>query len=245
MTPTQSFKTPKNWMTPLFDNDATWILNTEVPLTLWGEAAGSPLLASHLRIQLAQAGWVRAFVLHKNPEARNFMERIVRLQPQAHVAARDFLMAADSESSRFAGAFLLLRTRGMAPRLYAGSDRVSHLEKPQRSGSGFWGPPAACASIDFAEFLTPAQRLQGGSECKQIAAAVPCGSSYLAAEAVLWARKHGDDPRTPEALYLAIQATRRGCKDGRTGELSHQAFILLKQRYPSSEWGLRTKYWYK
>ena len=60
-----------------------------------------------------------------------------------------------------------------------------------------------------------------------------------------WAQKHPDDPRLPEALHRAVQASRYRCTDADTGKYSKQAFNLLHRKYPKSSWTARTKYWYK
>jgi hypothetical protein len=54
-----------------------------------------------------------------------------------------------------------------------------------------------------------------------------------------------DDPRAPEALHLAVRATRYGCKDEKTGSFSKQAYDALHKKYPKSTWAQKTKYWYK
>ena len=63
--------------------------------------------------------------------------------------------------------------------------------------------------------------------------------------AVEWAEKNPADKRAPEALHLAVKATRYGCTDKETGRWSKAAFDLLHQRYPNSGWAKETKYWFK
>ena len=94
-------------------------------------------------------------------------------------------------------------------------------------------------------FLTPDQRSAAETEWKQIRAAEPWGATYLARQTLDWARKHPDDPRLPEALHRAVQASRYRCTDADTGKYSQQAFDLLHRKYPKSSWTARTKYWYK
>ena len=48
----------------------------------------------------------------------------------------------------------------------------------------------------------------------------------------------------PEALHLAVRATRYGCTDDETSQWSSKAFQLLRRRYPKSEWAAKTKYHY-
>ena len=68
--------------------------------------------------------------------------------------------------------------------------------------------------------------------------------NYLCTEAIAWARSHPQDPRVPEALHLAVEATHYGPSDESSRPYSKQAFDLLHRRYPDSEWTKKTKYWY-
>jgi hypothetical protein len=230
---------------PMFDQDATALFNRRIPLSLWLDAAGNSLLPRHLQLQIAQAGWVRAVLLERHADGGKFMQRMIELQPRWADAARDYLTAKDADAARFAAAFLLLRMPAVSAGVGAGRSQISELSKPNRSGAVRWGASGSEGErlLPAAEFLTPAQRQQGEEEQKQIGA-VSCGATYLAAEVLRWARAHREDARVPEALYLVVQATRRGCRTERTGEYSRQAFVLLKQRYAGSEWAQKTKYWY-
>jgi hypothetical protein len=62
---------------------------------------------------------------------------------------------------------------------------------------------------------------------------------------IQWATKDPDDPRLPEALHLAVNATRYGCGDKDTGRWSKAAFDLLHRKYPNTTWAKKTKYWFK
>jgi len=54
-----------------------------------------------------------------------------------------------------------------------------------------------------------------------------------------------DDQRLAEALHLVVRATRYGCSDDGTAQISKQAFDVLHARYPNSSWAKQTPYWYK
>ena len=69
-----------------------------------------------------------------------------------------------------------------------------------------------------------------------------CAPNYLAQQVIDWAKGHPDDKRVPEALHLAVRATRYGCTNKLTTNHSKKAFDLLHQRYPKSEWARKTKY---
>jgi hypothetical protein len=68
--------------------------------------------------------------------------------------------------------------------------------------------------------------------------------NYLTSEVLAYAKQHPDDSRVPQALHLAVRATRYGCTSPDTTHLSEAAFKLLHERYPKSEWAEKTKYHY-
>jgi hypothetical protein len=74
--------------------------------------------------------------------------------------------------------------------------------------------------------------------------ALSAAPNWLANQTVEFARAHPDDPRVPQALSLAVRATRYGCTNAQTGTASKQAFDLLHRKYPNSEWARKTKFWY-
>jgi hypothetical protein len=82
---------------------------------------------------------------------------------------------------------------------------------------------------------------------RELAALAGRGSAPtdLAREAVAFARRAPADPRAPEALHLAVRATRYGCVDDETGRFSKAAFDLLHRRYGRTDWARRTPYWFR
>jgi hypothetical protein len=59
-----------------------------------------------------------------------------------------------------------------------------------------------------------------------------------------WAEAHRDDPRIPEALHLAVNASHFGRDTAGTSPYSKKAFQLLHRNYPRSPWTAQTKYYY-
>ena len=94
------------------------------------------------------------------------------------------------------------------------------------------------------EFLSPQQASAAQYELQRLASLGPA-PNYLSQQVTAWAQKAPSDPRLPEALHLAVKATRYGCADADTGKFSKAAFDLLHERYPKSPWAQKTKYWYK
>jgi hypothetical protein len=95
-------------------------------------------------------------------------------------------------------------------------------------------------SAGFPAFLSAAEKQRAATEWRELYA-LGTASRYLPRVVIDWGKKHPNDPRVPEALYLAIRAMRYGSSN----ELSHEAFLLLQQNYPKSEWARKTPFWFK
>lgn len=95
-------------------------------------------------------------------------------------------------------------------------------------------------SAGFPAFLSAAEKQRAATEWRELYA-LGTASRYLPRVVIDWGKKHPNDPRVPEALYLAIRAMRYGSSN----ELSHEAFLLLHQNYPKSEWARKTPFWFK
>ncbi len=91
----------------------------------------------------------------------------------------------------------------------------------------------------------------GGAE---LAAVRATGSSTqrMTEDAVAWGknsnwleRETGGDKYLPEALHLAVRATRYACRrPADNGPRSRAAFAMLHERYPESVWAAQTPYWF-
>lgn len=249
-----------------FDVDAARILNEQTPVELWMDAALRETLPEPMRREVASAGWVRAAVLGDEKTARLLAPILQNLRPELKPLLKSYLDAGDVRARRFAAVFLMLRNPGMRPFVQVGFGRETPVDKIDEFRDNWWcsfapgtdnsepgyyrdasimGEPLRELYRDGApkaEFLRPDQQARGVREWSQLAtlAAAP---EYLAAQTIDWAKSNPDDPRAPEALHLAVRATRYGCSEERS-PYSRQAFELLHKRYPNSEWARKTKFWY-
>lgn len=236
---------------PLFDTDAAGFLNRRIPLRRWLEASNSPLLSPHLQLQVAQSGWFRAVLLERHDLGRQFMQRIVALQPQAARVAGEYLSAKDPEAARFTAVFLMLRAPFLTPFVPPGAVSLSDLTRlAGRTVHSEWGFsdycwPRPASNAPEPAFLSAAEREEAEGEWEQLENDAPAGADWLAWAVLERARSHADDARVPQALHLAVRGTRLGCKTKDTGKYSREAFDLLHRRYPKSEWAAKTRYWYK
>lgn len=251
---------------PGFDVDAARILNEQTPVGLWLDAVQKETLPQSMRREVASAGWVRAVLLGDEKTARTLAPILQKLRPEMAPLLKSYSDDGDARARTFAAVFLMLRNPGMRPYVQVGFGRETPIYKIDEFRDNWWcsfatrsdnslpgyyrdasimGEPLRELYQDGAPkaaFLSPDQQARGAREWSQLAtlAAAP---EYLAAETIDWAKSNADDPRTPEALHLAVRATRYGCSEQRT-PYSRQAFELLHKRYPNSEWARKTKYWY-
>lgn len=202
----------------LLDADSQQILD-RIPVTLLKQAAQSQLLSAKVREQLERVVWTRSVLLQSAPSFDDIYE--------------------------------LLKSPGLHFRVDDGFGRYTDdtaTIDPFRSN--WWWPVRSAVnaqqplSPSMPSFLSPADVEQGKREWDRLNA-TPTAPNWLSAQALLWAGKMPNDPRIPEALHLAVRATRYGVRDKDTGNLSKRAFDLLHRRYPDSSWAAQTKYWFK
>jgi hypothetical protein len=243
---------------PALDLDFTTPMNRAVPLSDWTRAAQAAALPRSRQEDIAQAGWVRAVLLGDAATARTLGARLRDLRQPAAAAMTDYLAHPDS----FTAAFWMLRLPGLSPILRSGVGRQSELNKIDSFRDNWWRidtipgqletdrnheplhdlyPPG---EIGPREFLPATDRSAGEAQYKRLTASAATGVNYLCGIAIEFAKSHPQDPRVPEALHLAVRATRYGITDDASHAFSKQAFEILHRRYPNSEWAKNTKYYY-
>jgi hypothetical protein len=252
---------------PIFDADASTILNEHVPLSLLKDAVTNASLPVTLRTGIAMAGWVRAVLLDNDVLAREFAPLVQTLAPELKQLFTGYLGAPDKDARKFEAVYLMLKNPGFRPFIETGFGRLAPVAKLDdlrdnwwcsfgtkgedyqnnyyRSRSQFSTPLTMLygTSKPDASFLADADRTEAGNEWKGLAE-LPAAPTYLSEQAVNYLKTHATDPRTPETLALAVRSTRYGCGDAGTSKQSQAAFRLLHSRYPNSDWAKKTKYYY-
>jgi hypothetical protein len=237
-----------------FDHDVTDALNQRVPLALWADGSASRFVPASLQADIAQAGWVRAILLDRTEDAVALARRTAVLRPELAAGLQAYAAEKSPEAARFAAVLLMLRTPGLHPVVRPGFGRETKVDKLDEFRDNWWQltspqPPDYRVTVPAqappsADFLPGPQRAEGQKEWESLLANAATGANYLCAQTLAWARKHPDDPRVPEALHRAVDATHYSATDSATTNYSRQAFQLLHTRYPKSPWTGKTKYWY-
>ena len=244
----------------LFDQDAANVFNKVMPVSVISDAARSRTLAPNLRRDVAQAAFVRAALIDDRETALQAAALLQEMHPELKESLAAYQMAATPDARRFAAAYLSLKFPGLRPHVSYGVGRTSPMNEIDSYRDNWWcaEPPSSRSGAPSEgegegeskaqpvvppQFLKPSQSLAS----KQYASLQALGAApnYFCRIAVEWAEKNPSDKRAPEALHLAVKATRYGCTDKETGRWSKAAFDLLHQRYPNSAWAKETKYWFK
>jgi len=252
-----------------FDFDAASTLTEAVPLATLASAAQNEVLPEPLRRNVAQAAWVKAFLLNRRDLALQLVPTMKDFFPQRTPELDAYVAAASEDQQRFAGAFSILKSPGWHPYVEQGAGRETtdfakidnyknnwwcSWQKPKNEewteynyyrAQGLSAPLGILYPDGFVEtpaFLGKDSRDQAAKEWQQIEAT---GTSIEAlAEPVLtWAKSHSDDARVPEALHYVVRAYRYGC-DEPSRNFSKIAFKILHDRYPKSEWTKNTPLWF-
>lgn len=218
---------------------------------------------------MALAAWVRAAVLDDAESGKKLAPVVASLTPALQHDFDGYLAADSNEARKFAAVFLLLHFPGTRPYVGPGVSRLTPLEQIDSYRDNWWCSFAEPGELDAPNFLrfNKIPGITAGNDFGRLAAAVPldfldqgqqktaekewqrltdlgAAPNYFTRLVVGWAQKHQDDQRVPEALALAVRATRYGCTDEQSSGLSKQAFQLLHRRYPDSSWAKKTPYWY-
>ena len=241
-----------------FDSDATNVFNKLMPVAVFDEAAGSPVLPPNLRRDVTQAAFMRAALLDRSTTANQAAAKLGDVYPEMRELLTAYQRAATPDARRFAAAYIALRFPGLRPFVTAGIGRTTDVGEVDSYRDNWWceAPPGMFGGVPDTEttegtkvqslppeFLkarqTEAQKEFGALH------ALGAAPNYLAQTVINWVSKNPADRRNAEALHLAVKSTRYGCTDKDTGRWSKAAFDLLHRKYPNTSWAKETKYWFK
>ncbi len=250
------FQQERAWLSrDMFDVDAVRAMNAHMPLAILKQIALHPKLPDYLKRRVVMSVWTRALLLEDDQTVQEFAPHLAHYLPELSPFVSQ-LQKADSKPARFfEGIWLLLKNPAMRPVVMKGQGRMTAFNEIDSMRDNWWcdadfsGPVfnemgEAVADLPIPGFLTPQDIATAATENAKIAA-LQGGANYLANQTVEWAKFNAKDKRLPEALHLAVKATRYGCQNCTTGKASKAAFDVLGKQFKSSEWKKKTPYWFE
>lgn len=155
-------------------------------------------------------------------------------------AVVQFLGASSQEERRFIAVYMILMSDSQIMlRLPGGLSQEEPWEDAARSTEAhrLALPPITPS------WLTSDQAAAAEAEQRKLKEWGASATLYCR-ETLAWASSHPDDPRNPEALSLALGATKNGGHDDNSKKYCSAAMAFLHKRYPGNHWSKSTKYWY-
>jgi hypothetical protein len=190
---------------------------------------------------------------------------LASLAPEMKPLLDEYMAATNADNRKAIALYTILKFPGTRPFVDSGVGRFTPLNERDSLRDNWWcerasttynseeeqedagkatnNAPSKVETMQL-DFLSAAQKDVGKKE-RAAMLALGTGPNYLAREAVDWANRMPANPRVPEALHLAVMATRYSCVDKDTGPLSKAAWQLLHNRYKNSAWAKKTPYWFK
>jgi hypothetical protein len=230
-------------------------LNDHVPLQLLVDAIVQGVFTQNLASEIALAAWVKAVLLNQDFAAGQLAEKLQLLIPELREEFWLYNTISDLQARHFQAIYMMMKNPGMSPYLrlnYGRSDRIGEMDNVR---DNWWGeyyisnydntPALDGLRLDRhpEEFLSEEQQQEAEKEWKLLGDHKPAFSVFTS-EAVKWAKVHPNDPRSPEALYLAIRTSRYSAAVTSDSLNAKSAFILLHKKYPGSSWAKKAPYWF-
>jgi hypothetical protein len=256
-----SIKIDEKYFTPY----SAKIFQKRLPLPLLVESAQSGDLSKLLRRDVARSTWTRAVLLDDLKAATDLQATLQELDPPLWKTMEAFRTASDDAAKKFAGIFIILQNPGLKPVAREGSPRSATLGDIDNYrdnwwcsglyGGANWGDRSADPNVTsqvaaqddvlfpFPPWVSAGQKTAAQSQWQTLNA-IGFAPNYLTKQVLDRAKAEPQDPRVPQALYLAVRATHYGCGNTETTPLSKAAFEVLHKKYAESEWAAKTKYYY-
>jgi hypothetical protein len=234
-----------------FAESPTDILNWHFPVALLLQASRDPVLPDYLRRSIAMTVWTRSVLIKKEVIAHEAGMEIVQLFPELSTMMKDYLAAETSEQRSNEALFIILKYPNLSPWVAAGIPEFSTAEKSNYSFETSWWcqpsdteyrldgteVPKVISSPGFLDTRTLASAKEERTELVAIGDA----KTFLGKRVLAWAARYPNDPRIPEAAYIAAQANQSykyGCGGNweQDEETRTALETLLREKYPNSPW---------
>jgi hypothetical protein len=248
------FKQERQWLARnMFDIDAVRAFNLQTPLLILKKVALHSELPDYLKPSVLMSVWTRAILLNDDKTAIEFAPYIEKYIPQLAPFIKRYSQADTEKNRHYEAVWLMLNNPAMRPLVDKAQGRLTEMNKIDDFQDNWWCDNSFDYSFyneqgeqvtDFAapSFLNKTDIEQAKKENAQMAQ-LKGAANFLISQTLQWAKHNPNDARLPEALHLAIRATRYGCGSC-VGKESKAAFELLNSRFNNSAWQKKTRYWF-
>lgn len=234
----------------IFDDATVDILNWHFPMETLRQAARDPALPDYQRRQLVLAIWTRAILLREDEVASAIAPDVIEFAPEMKAAFKSYLEARTRSEKEHAALFILLQFPSLSPLITGGLPEFTTAEESSYYfESSWWCTPEQTEynrdgdevpkAVSKPTFLT-AEELEAARKERAALIAIGDGNRHLGKRVIQWAEDSPDDPRLPEALFIAAKANesyKYGCQSWANDQDTLVTIMkILEERYPNSPW---------
>lgn len=233
----------------LFDEKTADILDRHLSLQLLQQAARDSQISSYLRSRLVMLVWTRAILLGNHEIAIQMAPEAIKAAPEFATPLTDYLRAKSADERKHAALYVLLKFPNLTPFLSGSLPEFSLAEDSDYYlGSAWWCEPSETEYRDGNEvpkvvhaprFLDPNQVETAKREFTALSK-IGDAKSFLGKQVLEWAKSSPEDPRIPEALFIAAKANeiyKYGCQGWMNDkETLDELSNVLHEQYPNSPW---------
>ena len=233
-----------------FDEATLDILNWHFPLVVLEQAARNSTLPDYLRRRFVLAVWTRAVLLGNQEIAGRIAPEVIKVAPEMQPVFMSYLNAQTAKDKEHAALFVLLKFPSLSPLLAGGIPELTTAEKTDYYfETSWWCTPSDTEYNNKGDevrkvvpspvFLT-VEELAAAHRERAALVAIGNGKSYLGKQVIQWAKLFPQDPRLPEALFIALKANesyKYGCGGWESDQdIQQETASILRQRYQTSHW---------
>jgi len=237
----------------MFTQSTAEIFNWHFPVASLLKAYRDPALPDYLRRSMAVAVWTRAVLLKNDTIAREAATDLTQLAPEMSSLLKDYLEASTAQQRSNEALYIILKYPNLSPWLSAGIPEFTTSEKLEYYFDTSWWcrPSDTDYTVDGIEvpkvvpspgFLS-AQVVASAKRERTALIAIDDAKSFLGKRVLEWSRQSLDDPRLPEALFIAVRANQEykyGCGGWQHDEETRMALEkVLREKYPNNPWTVK------
>lgn len=231
-------------------DDGTQWLNDYLAISDLLKLANLKALPQALRTQIAVSAWVRADLLSKPQLAEQAADIAAKLQPNLASLADTYLKTKDDMERQHLLLVAGVSRTGIVPAVNW-TMNFSYLPSRDEDASadmwcGLGDNDDRKSGGDLLSPNFPSVSNDAKATDEEMASLGKLGTAtgYFGKHVLAYTRIHPQDPQIPWLLHVVVISTRGGCVDKDNSEMSRSAYSLLHRKYRSSEWAVKTPYWY-
>ena len=232
------------------DENTVDVLNWHFPVALLLEVSRDQALPDYLRRSVALAVWTRAVLIKNESVAKEAARDLSRLAPEMSEMLSVYLDIKSPEQRDHEALYIMLKFSNLSPWVPSGIPVFSTAEESEYYfETSWWCEPddieyddngtESPKLVTSPRFLS-AQVLAVAKRERAAIKAIGHAKGFLGKKVLAWAKRSPNDPRIPEALYIAVQANQSykyGCDSWEQDEETRLKLeALLREKYPQSSW---------